>query len=139
MAIAFAALLTAVIADRVSVGPARLLFGPLMVLGAGSVLYWAWSEAAGAGDLRPYAVTQFGALLMIVLIIAMYREHSRGTRYLVGGLGMYCLAKVLELADGPIYALGHIVSGHTLKHLLAAVAAAFIVRWTSLPRPSQLT
>jgi ceramidase len=126
MAVAFAALLTAVIADRVGVGPARLLFIPLMVLGAGSVLYWAWSEAAGAGDLRAYAVTQFGSLLTIVLVMALYREHSRSTRYLVGGLCMYGIAKVLELADQPIYALGHIVSGHTLKHAAAAGGVACV-------------
>ena len=32
---------------------------------------------------------------------------------------LYALAKVLETFDEPIFAAGHIVSGHTLKHLAA--------------------
>ena len=41
---------------------------------------------------------------------------------------LYALAKVLEHFDGPIYAIGHIVSGHTLKHLAAAAACFAILR-----------
>jgi hypothetical protein len=35
--------------------------------------------------------------------------------------------KVMELTDRDVYALTGVVSGHTLKHLLAALAAACIV------------
>jgi hypothetical protein len=35
------------------------------------------------------------------------------------------LAKVLESLDGEILALGHVVSGHSLKHV-AAAAAGFV-------------
>jgi hypothetical protein len=38
------------------------------------------------------------------------------------------LAKVLELLDSWVYGLGGIVSGHTLKHLAAAVSVGWIVR-----------
>jgi len=38
------------------------------------------------------------------------------------------LAKVLELLDRPIFELGHVVSGHTLKHLAAAAAGYWILR-----------
>jgi hypothetical protein len=40
-------------------------------------------------------------------------------------------AKMFELLDKPIYALGGVVSGHTLKHLSAGLAflpLAFLVR-----------
>ena len=43
-------------------------------------------------------------------------------------LAFYGAAKVLEAADRPIFAFGRIVSGHTLKHLAAAISAYWIFR-----------
>lgn len=40
--------------------------------------------------------------------------------------GLYILAKAFELQDAPIYELGHLVSGHFLKHLAAGAAASVI-------------
>lgn len=41
--------------------------------------------------------------------------------------GSYLLAKVLEAADKPVYEwTHHIVSGHTLKHLSAALVPVFL-------------
>jgi len=40
----------------------------------------------------------------------------------------YVAAKVLEAEDQPIFSLGHFVSGHTLKHLVAAAAGFWILR-----------
>ncbi|HYP70910.1 MAG TPA: hypothetical protein VEP93_08480, partial [Variovorax sp.] len=39
-------------------------------------------------------------------------------------IAAYALAKVLEMADGAVYELTlHLVSGHSLKHVVAALAA----------------
>ena len=44
-----------------------------------------------------------------------------------GFAGFYLLAKVLEAADDIIYGWTHdIVSGHTLKHLCAAMVPVFL-------------
>ncbi len=126
MAIGFAGLVTAVIAERVSARAGRLLFGPLVVLGIASVASWYWTELAGRGDLRLYALVQFGSLFVVVMILLLYRERDSGTPYLVAGLLAYGVAKVCELADQPIFARGHIVSGHTLKHVAAAGDVACI-------------
>jgi len=40
----------------------------------------------------------------------------------------YVLAKLLELFDREILSLGHFISGHTLKHLAAAVAGFVVCR-----------
>lgn len=41
--------------------------------------------------------------------------------------GFYLLAKVEEAADKPIYGwTRHIVSGHTIKHLCAAMVPVFL-------------
>jgi hypothetical protein len=43
-------------------------------------------------------------------------------------LGVYVLAKLAEVGDRPIFErLGGLVSGHTLKHLIAALATAALV------------
>jgi hypothetical protein len=124
MTIGFMGLLTALLAERVSISLARWLFAPLLVAGAASVAYWHWSEIQQAGDLRPYLLVQFGSLLLIVLLLVLYPARYSGTPYLVMGLAAYAAAKGLELADRPIFALGQVVSGHTLKHLAAAGGVA---------------
>lgn len=43
-------------------------------------------------------------------------------------IALYAVAKVAETFDQEIYDLKQIVSGHTIKHLLAAVAIYLIVR-----------
>jgi len=43
-------------------------------------------------------------------------------------IGFYALAKVAETFDQQIFTLGQIASGHTLKHLIAALAIWWIVR-----------
>ena len=121
LALGFMALLTAVLAERVSMPLASLLFVPLLAFGAGSVLYWHATEINGAGDLRWYALVQFGTLPAIALLLFLYPAPTLGTRYIVAALAAYSAAKGLELADSPIFALGQFVSGHTLKHLAAAV------------------
>jgi hypothetical protein len=126
MTIGFMGLLTAMIGERVSVRAARRLFVPLLALGAFSVGFWAWSEGRGAGDLRLYGLVQFGSLAVVLLLLALYRAPQPGTVYLLAGLGAYASAKVFEALDAQIYALGQIVSGHTLKHVAAAAGLSFI-------------
>jgi hypothetical protein len=113
-------------AECVSVPLARRLLVPLVVLAVGSVLYWSWTEGRGAGDLRPYAFVQFGSLVVLVLLLALYPGRVPGARYFWAGLGLYGLAKAFEAADAPIFASREIVSGHTLKHLTAAVGLGCI-------------
>lgn len=127
MTVAFVGLVAAMLAERVSPRLGRLVLGPLLVLGVGSVAYWCWSEVRGAGDLRPYVLVQFGSLLVVVLLLVLYPARYPGTGYLVAGLGLYAGAKLLEVADAKIYALGQVVSGHTLKHLVAAGGVACVV------------
>lgn len=48
---------------------------------------------------------------------------------------VYALAKVFEYFDEQIYAIGHVVSGHTLKHLVAAAACWVVLRYFQTRRP----
>src|SRR3972149_4148169 len=47
---------------------------------------------------------------------------------LLGALAWYALAKLFEALDAQIFAVGGVVSGHTLKHLASAVAMYWILR-----------
>jgi hypothetical protein len=135
MTIGFMALVAAVISERVNIKAGLLLLAPLLAVGIGSVLYWNITETAGRGDLRPYALVQFGSLLAILLLIGLQPPiYSRGSDFVVS-LAIYALAKVFEATDRQIFALGHIVSGHTLKHLAAAVSAYWILRMLQLRTP----
>jgi hypothetical protein len=75
-----------------------------------------------------------------LLMLLFPSRHSHGP-WVAWCLGFYALAKGLELADGPVFAmLG--LSGHTLKHLAATVATAMllvmITRWRQLtPKQDQ--
>ncbi|MBH0197756.1 MAG: alkaline phytoceramidase, partial [Nitrospira sp.] len=123
----FMGLLTAILTERVGLRAGRLLLGPLLLLGVGSVAYWYWSEVQGQGDLRLYVLVQNGSLLLVLLLLLLYPARDPGTGYLVVGLGAYAVAKWLDAADHRIFALGQIASGHTLKHLVAAFAVACLL------------
>ena len=125
--IVFMALLAAVIAERVSVGAGLALFPLLELVGVGSVLYWHASELHGHGDLRFYAAVQVYAILILLLALLLPAKYTRGTDFVIV-VGLYALAKILEEGDRQVFAVGHIVSGHTLKHLAAAAAGYWILR-----------
>ena len=127
MTVAFMSLLSAVIADRISWVVGRALLWPLVVAGIASIAWWLRTETAGAGDLRPYALVQFLPMLLIPLMLLMWRGEGLASRWLWMAFGGYALAKVAEQLDAPIFAATG-MSGHALKHLLAALAAWWIVR-----------
>ena len=124
MSIAFMALFSAIIIDRIDDKTGRILLPLLVALGIVSVIYWHMTEQAGHGDLRFYAVVQFFPMLAVPLICLLFSPHRLDCRYLVPMFGFYALAKVCEYYDDEILALlGDAISGHTLKHLFAALAA----------------
>lgn len=128
IAVCFAALLSAVIAERLSLRAGLLLLAPLTAIGAGTVWYWLRSEEMRAGNVLPYFAFQLYALLTILLLMRLYpSRYSRGTD-IYGVILLYGAALAAELLDSYIYSLGEIISGHTLKHLLAALAAYQLAR-----------
>jgi hypothetical protein len=60
-------------------------------------------------------------------------RYSRDTD-LYRVVSLYGAALAAELLDRHLFALGEFVSGHTLKHLLAALAAYQLVRLLRLRR-----
>jgi hypothetical protein len=127
MTLGFMGLLAGVLAERFGGRVGRVVLGPLLLLGVGSVAFWYRSELRGEGDLRPYLFVQYGSLLVVLLLVLGHPLAHPSRRYLLAALGTYALAKVFEAADAPVFAAGHIVSGHTLKHFTAAGAVGWVV------------
>jgi len=125
--IVFMALLAAVIAERVSVMAGLALFPVFEIVGVASVLMWRAGELRGHGDLRFYAAVQVYAILILLLALLFPAKYTRGAD-LAAVVGFYALAKILEESDRQVFALGRVVSGHTLKHLAAAAAGYWILR-----------
>ena len=117
MTAAFMTLLSAVLADRVSWVVGRALLWPLIVAGIGSIAWWVRTEAAGQGDLRPYALVQFLPMLLLPMILLLWRGEGLRAKPVWMALGAYAAAKGVEYAGL-----------HSLKHLLAALATWWIVR-----------
>ena len=129
-------LFAAVITERIGVRAGIASLAPLVVAGLGSVLWSHGGEVRGHGDLLPYALVQFYPLVAVPLMLYLFEpRYTRGGAVLAT-IAVYGLAKVLELLDGPIFALGSAVSGHTLKHLAAGAAGYVIVRMLTTRRPS---
>jgi len=128
MTITFMSLMAAVIAERVNVRLGLYLLAPLLALGISSVLVWYASELRGAGDLRFYAFIQAWGIVILPLAIWLGPARYTRSKDLLGAVGFYALAKVLESLDTKIFALGYIVGGHALKHLAAAMSGYWILR-----------
>jgi hypothetical protein len=129
------ALLAATLGERICIRTATWLLGPLLLLGAYSAIYWEQTQAAGHGDLRAYGLAQYGSLLVLLLLVALFPpRYTRGADLLVS-LGIYGIAKIFEAADGAIFSFGGIVSGHTLKHIAAALSAYWILRMIRQRKP----
>ncbi len=128
MSILFMAIFCILWGEHIHAVTARRLLWPLIIAGIASIYYWHVTESAGHGDLRPYGLVQFGPMLMIPLILLSYPSRTGNTPYLWGLIGFYALSKVAEFLDAELYALGQLLSGHSVKHLLGAAGAYMLYR-----------
>ncbi|HEY7378557.1 MAG TPA: hypothetical protein VH542_07745, partial [Steroidobacteraceae bacterium] len=128
MTVAFMSLIAAQVADRVSVRAGLRLLIPLLLIGAASVIYWRMTERAGSGNLVPYALLQGYCVVVLLVIAALFRSRYTHANAIYSVFAGYVVAKVCESFDHTLFAATGLVSGHTLKHLAAAVAS-LIVCW----------
>jgi len=135
MTLAFMGLVSAMISERVSVPAGFYLLPLLLLLGAGSVVLWWYSEARGVGDLRFYAAVQVYAVLIMPVLLLLPARYTRSWDFAVV-FCFYVMAKILEIADRGIFSLDrHTISGHTLKHLTVGAAGFWILRMLQKRQP----
>ena len=118
------------------------LLATAALIATGTVAYWWFTEQRGVGDLRPYLFVQMLPMLLVPLALLLrlpaLEAGSTPASAWWAVLGLYAAAKATELADHAILATTGWVSGHTLKHLLAAAGAAWIVHAVIRARRHQL-
>jgi len=121
MTVAFASLVTSVLAERVDPRAARRLFLPLVGIGLGTILAWRFLD-----DLRPYVFLQAAALLVVLVSTIFFRSRYPHGGFMAGLLAGYAAALLFELFDREVRSLLVVTGGHPLKHLAAAAGTACV-------------
>ena len=118
MTVAFMGLFAALLSEHLGKEFEHRLLIPAVMVGIASVVWWKVTD-----DLRVYIWVQLTPLLVIPYVIAVFPGRYTHRHYLLYGVSLYALAKVAEYYDHGIYALvSSAMSGHSLKHLVAAAA-----------------
>ncbi len=129
MVLVFAGLLGLSALQGISTRAGLALAAAVLVLGPACVQVWAVS-----GNVLPWGVLQFGGLGLIVWFawLSSLSPQPDGAERSGRALPihwtlvitLYALAKVLEQGDHLVFDwTGHLVSGHSLKHVAASCAA----------------
>ena len=122
MTVAFTALVTAVLAERVDARVGRWLFLPLVAAGLAAILAWRIH-----GDLRPYIALQASSILVVLVSTLFFASRPGEGRWMAGLLAGYAAALLLEAFDHEVKGLLGFTGGHPLKHFAAAAGTACVV------------
>ena len=131
MTLCFMAFLTIALSGRIGAMATRLALPAFVLLGLASVIHWHLGEQSGAGDLRPYLFVQFFPMLLIPIMLLLFspRASPAADGDILAVMGLYGLALIGDrFLDGPLFALGGVISGHSLKHVIAALAVLWLLR-----------
>lgn len=122
------ALVVAVLGDHTQPPRALRDLLPTLLICATTVGYWALGTGDGTGNLTPYLLLQVYVVAATVFIL-LFRSprYTRRADFAVV-IVCYVLSRAAEWLDAQIYSLGHWLSGHTLKHLIAALACGWLLR-----------
>lgn len=127
MAVAFMAFISFIIEEYIHKDWGKRLLVVFVLFGVASVLFWAATEYTGQGDLRPYIIVQFLPLLLFPFIIILFKSEQFKRSDMIVLLMFYVTAKFFEYFDREIYYLAFKISGHSIKHLLAAMGACWLL------------
>jgi hypothetical protein len=129
--VTLALITSAVIVDRIGAraGAFAAVVAPLAA--AGAVAWWWASGGTAGGDMAPYvAIQAVGIALPPILAIAT--PGAIELRDLLCAVAGFALARLLASYDADaLDAIG--ISGHSLKHVAAAIAAGFALRALTAP------
>ncbi|MCG8505237.1 MAG: ceramidase domain-containing protein [Sphingomonadales bacterium] len=137
MTVGFMGAYAALLAEFLRRDLEKQLLVPALLMGVLSVLYWDLT-----GDLRLYFAVQATLFLTGLALLTGFRSEIVDKPLILAAFASYGAAFACEQLDIEIYALtGEAVSGHTLKHLFAALAPGWIAfmlakRLAAAPTPS---
>lgn len=128
MTFCFVSMAVAVFMERVNVTAGLICLPPLLLLGAASVVEWYFSEIQGRGDYKFYLFVQFFSPVFLAFTVGLFPPRYSGLHYLTAAFGLFIAAKLFESFDRQIYLLFKVASGHSLKHVTAALSCYLILR-----------
>ncbi|KOM30765.1 hypothetical protein LR48_Vigan01g032000 [Vigna angularis] len=119
MTVAFASLMAILIIERIDAKKGIHAIVPLILIGIISNVFF--------GDIRLYVLAQSAACIAVPLMATLLPPMYTHSPYWLWASGFYLLAMLQETTDRVIYAFTfHTVSGHTLKHLSAAMVPVIL-------------
>jgi hypothetical protein len=136
MTIAFMGLISIIISEFISIKIGKILLFPLLLVGVLSVVYWYLTEMSGNGDLRPYVIVQFLPVVAIPIILCTYTSRFKKVNHYWWLVATYILAKIFEHFDYVIFEHLVLISGHSLKHISAAIGVFIVIKGYQTNRPS---
>ena len=122
LSLVFAVILAMLASIRISERSGFHTLAELIILAPLSVLLWNYN-----GNLTPYAVLQFGGIIIIVLTLLLTKAQKQSPCF-ASLIILYGFAKFTEFYDVEIFNLSqNLISGHTLKHLIGALAVLIFI------------
>ncbi|MFN5133152.1 MAG: ceramidase domain-containing protein [Candidatus Fonsibacter sp.] len=122
LSLVFAVVLAMLASIRISERSGFHTLAELIILAPLSVLLWNYN-----GNLTPYAVLQFGGIIIIVLTLLLTNAQKQSPCF-ASLIILYGFAKLAEFYDVEIFKLSqNLISGHTLKHLIGALAVLIFI------------
>jgi hypothetical protein len=120
-------LLAAVVEDRFGARAGRRMAIAGSVAAVGSIVWWLATGGTDGGDMTAYVVVQgAGVVLPAAIALAFKGGHIRAIE-LLAAVAMFGVARLCAAHDsGLLDAIG--ISGHSLKHVAAAIAAAIALQ-----------
>lgn len=120
--IGFMAMFSALISEFIHMQMGRRILFPAMVVGFLSVLYWVVAK-----DLSIYLVVQFFPMLATPVILIFFKSRYNMVMGYWLLLIAYVIAKVFEIYDHETHEVLGFISGHSLKHLFAALGIYMLI------------
>lgn len=122
LSLTFAVVLAMLASIRISERSGFHTLAELIILAPLSVLLWNYN-----GNLTPYAVLQFGGIILILLTLLLTKAPKQSPCF-ASLIILYGFAKATEFYDVEIFKLSqNLISGHTLKHLIGAIAVLIFI------------
>ena len=128
MTVAFMSLVATQLGERLDPRVGAIALAPLLLVGMLTVVHWRTTERSGDGNIVPYVALQLWALGALTILAMRRSRYSHGA-VIFAVIALYSVAKGFEVFDRAILDLGGVVSGHTLKHLVAATSGV-VLAWT---------
>ena len=127
MTLAFASFLAGTVADRFGERWGRRALWAVSALTLGCLVYWRLSFGAGDDNVWPYVVSMYGSMAIAILLVVLFPSRYPAEVHAFLALMIFAVGMAFDSwLDAPLYRLTAVISGHSLKHLLAAAAMLWL-------------